>query len=83
MGLKRREQTLFKKRMQGCILATDMSRHISDLNEMKDILESIPEGDSLISEELSEEEKEKRRAKVCELMVHASDISFLARTFEN
>ena len=50
---------------------------------MKDILESIPEGDSLISEELSEEEKEKRRAKVCELMVHASDISFLARTFEN
>ena len=74
---------MFKKRMQGCILATDMSRHISDLSEMKDIMESIPEGASLISDEMSEEEKEKRRSKVCELIVHASDISFLARTMDN
>ena len=69
--------------MQGCILATDMSRHISDLSEMKDIMESIPEGASLISDEMSEEEKEKRRSKVCELIVHASDISFLARTMDS
>ena len=82
-GLNRSEQALFKKRMQGCILATDMARHMKDLTEMKDILESIPEGESLISDQMSEEEKEKRRAKVCELVVHASDISFLARTWEN
>ena len=41
--------------MQGCILATDMSRHIADLTEMKGILDSIPEGESLISDGLSEE----------------------------
>ena len=69
--------------MQGCILATDMSGHMKDLSEMKDILESVPEGESLISDKLSEEDKEKRRAKVCELVVHASDISFLARTMEH
>ena len=43
-GLSEEEQALFKKRMQGCILATDMSRHDSDLNEMKTIMDSIPEG---------------------------------------
>ena len=53
--MKRSEQVLFKKRMQGCILATDMARHMKDLTEMKDILESIPEGDPLISDEMDEE----------------------------
>ena len=69
--------------MQGCILATDMSRHDSDLNEMKAIMDSVPEGtNQILSDEMSEEEKEKRRQRVCELVVHASDIGFSARTFQ-
>ena len=44
MGLSQEDQASFKKRMQGCILATDMSRHDSDLNEMKAIMDSVPEG---------------------------------------
>ena len=69
--------------MQGCILATDMSRHDSDLNEMKAIMDSVPEGtNQILTDEMSEEEKEKRRQRVCELVVHASDIGFSARTFQ-
>jgi len=33
------QSKLFKQRMMSVILATDMSRHINDLNAMKSILE--------------------------------------------
>ena len=60
--LSREEQTLFKKRMQGCILATDMGRHDLDLAEMKAIMDSLPEGaTSIITDEMSEGEIERRR----------------------
>ena len=32
------DQQLFKMRMQGCIYATDMGRHMTDLTQMKDFL---------------------------------------------
>lgn len=41
-GLAGDEQALFKKRMQQCIMATDMSRHMGDINELKAICETIP-----------------------------------------
>ena len=43
-GLAPEQQVLFKKRMQQCIYSTDMSRHVKDLNEVKALLEQIPEG---------------------------------------
>jgi hypothetical protein len=35
------EQTRFKLRMQGCIHATDMGRHVADLAAMKEMLASL------------------------------------------
>ena len=82
-GLSADKQALFKKRMQQCILATDMSRHMSDLNSLKAPMEKVnEEGGAILPQELSEEEKESRRSEILELIVHASDISFLSRTFE-
>ena len=66
--------------MQGCILASDIAKHDTLINEVKNILDSIPDGDTIISDDLSEEEKERRKSKVCELVVHASDISVMARS---
>ena len=40
-GLDEDEQALFKRRMQLCIMATDMSRHMNDLNELKAMCENI------------------------------------------
>ena len=59
-----------------------MARHMSDINEIKTMLDEIPEGTPIISEDLPEEEKEKRKKRLLELTVHASDISFLARPQE-
>jgi len=56
-----------------------MSRHISDLNEVKALVESIPAGTPLIPEGLDKEHREKRKTKMLDLAIHASDISFLAR----
>ena len=71
---------MFKKRMLDCILATDNAKHEDLKNETKAILDSIPAGAPIISDDLSEEEKERRKSKVCELVVHASDISYMTRT---
>ena len=64
-------------------MATDMSRHMGDINELKAICEEISAGDGqLLPDQINAEEKEKRKKKVLELVVHASDISFLARPRE-
>ena len=63
-------------------MATDMSRHMTDLNEVKAICEQVPVGGKILPDDLPSEEREKRRQKVLELVVHASDISFLARPTE-
>ena len=82
-GLSVKQQALFKKRMQQCILATDMSRHMSDLNSLKTLMEKIGEGGGkVLPPALPDEEKESRRSEILELIVHAADISFLSRTME-
>ena len=51
------QQNLFKKRMQNCIYATDMGRHVGDLGKMKDLLKALniqSEKDELISEDYKE-----------------------------
>ena len=68
--------------MQQCIYATDMSRHMADLNELKTIMEEIPQGTPILADDLPFEQKEMRRGKFLELAVHASDISFLSRPME-
>ena len=59
-----------------------MARHMKDLNEIKGVIESIPEGEPLLPEGLDTEEHEKRKSCFLELVVHASDISFLSRPVE-
>jgi len=78
-GLSTADFNLFRRRMQQCIYATDMVRHMSDLNELKALVESIPAGTPLIPEGLDEEHKEKRKTRMLDLAIHTSDISFLAR----
>ena len=78
-GLNPENKQLFKRRMMLCILATDMARHMKDLNEIKLICEELDEGASILSNELPADEVENRRDKFLELVVHASDISFLSR----
>lgn len=68
--------------MLQCILATDMARHMNDLNELKAIAEVVPSGTKLLPEGLDEDEKENRITKMLELTLHASDVSFLARPRE-
>lgn len=68
--------------MMHCIFATDMARHMNDLNEIKAMFEEIPEGSPILPEGLTETEIENRRQKLIELTVHASDISFLIRPAE-
>lgn len=62
-----------------CILATDMARHMADLNDLKALAEEIPTGTQILPAGLPIEEQERRRKKLLELTMHASDISFLAR----
>ena len=59
-----------------------MARHVSDLNELKAITEGLPPGAPIIPTDLPYDEKERRRQKLLELAVHASDISFLSRPLE-
>ena len=68
--------------MKQCILATDMTRHMDDLNKIKAITERIVDGQPILTDDLTAEEREERRSAVLELSVHSSDISFLARPFE-
>ena len=75
---------LFKRRMMSSILATDMARHMTDLNEIKEFIAGLKEGDSLIEQtdmdtENREQIVEKNKQRFLDLAVHASDVSFLCR----
>ena len=61
-GLSASQLNSFKKLMQQCIYATDMGRHMNDLNELKALVESIPEGADLMPTKLDEAEKDHRRS---------------------
>ena len=52
---------VFKKRMCQCILATDMARHMADLNDLKALVEEIPSGEPVLPPGLPFEEQERRR----------------------
>ena len=65
--------------MSECIFATDMARHMNDLNELKALVEAIPSGTPVLTPGLEIEEQERRRKKLLELTLHASDISNHAR----
>lgn len=65
-----------------CILATDMARHMNDLNDLKALVEEIPNSAPILPPGLEIEEQERRRKKLLELTLHASDVSNLARSRE-
>ena len=76
------QQNRFKKRMQCCIYATDMGRHMDALNSMKEMLASLKvqsETDDIISESYAEMSVEDQQQKWCDLVVKFSDVSFQAR----
>ena len=76
------EIKVFRKRMVSHILATDMAKHMGDLNEVKNILaEHVAGGKRLVDPEVMDEQAlVKRQQTFLDLAVHASDISFLARS---
>ena len=55
-GLSSLQAAIFKKRMSQCIFATDMARHMSDLNDLKELTELIPSGESILPPGLEIEE---------------------------
>ena len=68
--------------MQQCIYATDMARHMNDLNELKAMLAECEDASSMLTSEADDNTKETRKRKMLELTVHASDISWLSRPME-
>jgi len=70
--------------MQSCIYATDMAKHMSIINDIKTIVE-VPAAAAafeLLPEGLQEAQKKLRTKLALELVVHASDLSFLGRPTE-
>ena len=41
----------FKRRMQCCILATDMAKHITDLLKLKNFINGLKDGQSILDTE--------------------------------
>lgn len=73
------EHYRFKQRMQGCIYATDMGRHVADLKTMKEMLATLKvecERDPIVSEEDQSLDLITQQQKWLELAVHFSDVSF-------
>ena len=78
-------QWLFKRRMMSCILATDMSKHMTDLIKLKNFINGLKDGQSILdTEEIDsvtpEEQVFQNQQRFLDSIVHACDISFLART---
>jgi len=63
-------------------MATDMARHMTDLNEIKELIEQVPKGTAILPEGLADDERERRRTMMMCNTLHLADISFLARPFE-
>ena len=55
------QKLAFKLRMQQSIFSTDMARHMSDLNALKEMTEGLQAGAPIIPTDLPYEEKESRR----------------------
>jgi hypothetical protein len=69
-------------RMQGCIYATDMGRHVADLKIMKEMLLAMKvesERDPVISIDYTEVDVFTQQQRWLELAVHFSDVSFQCR----
>ena len=82
-NLSAEQAGLFRRRMCECILATDMARHMSDLNDLRALVEQQGSSENLLAPGvLDPGERERRRTKLLELTIHASDISNLARPRE-
>ena len=59
-----------------------MAKHMEDINNLKLLMEEIPEGTPILPDGLESEEVEKRRKGMIQLTLHASDISFLTRPWD-
>ena len=65
------KKQLFKKRMQSCVLATDMARHMDDLKRVQAAVEE--------NEGKDKDGKSYDTQMILDLAVHASDVSFHGR----
>lgn len=80
------EFRVVRKRMIGCILATDMAKHSSDLSALKSLVETkgIKNGEN--AKEIVNRENEatmfKSQQFIMECVLHASDVSQPTRPFE-
>eukprot|EP00347_Sterkiella_histriomuscorum_P005920 403354761 len=76
----------FRKRVIGCILATDMAKHAKDLSQIKDIVESkgIKEGqnNTMIIDCTNETTVFNSQQFILECCLHACDLSQQAREFD-
>ena len=76
----------FRQRFIGIILATDMAHHASDLNKMKNLLESkgIKDGENqaAIIDTSSTKDEFNSKQTLLEFVVHAADVSTQTRHFD-
>ena len=76
----------FRQRFIGIILATDMARHTSDLNNMKTLIEQkeIIDGknQNLVVDKSSTKLEFNSKQTLLEFVVHSADISTQTRTFD-
>ena len=80
------EVKMFRKRMVGMILATDMARHVTDLGSFKSLLETreIKQGknaEKLIDFSSAAKEFDSKQ-QLIEICLHAADVSSQCRPFE-
>ncbi|CDW73306.1 3 5-cyclic nucleotide phosphodiesterase family protein [Stylonychia lemnae] len=84
--LKPEEFRILRKRMIGCILATDMAKHFADVSQLKSLAESkqIKNGQNqgMIINKENEASLFKSQQFIMELCLHACDLSQQARNFE-
>ena len=76
----------FRQRFIGIILATDMARHASDLNNMKTLLEqkgiSDGQNQSQVIDRSSTKLEFNSKQTLLEFVVHSADVSTQTRTFD-
>jgi len=82
------ERKVFRKRMIGMILATDMAEHMSHVNlidykvKHKGITREKNNGHLIIEDTESENEKFNSQQQVLEFLIHTSDLSTPTREFD-
>jgi hypothetical protein len=84
--MTKEEFKLFRKRVIGCILATDMAKHASDLAQLKTLISSndIHNGKNVDRIINSEDENQTFASQqfLMEICLHSADVSVPAREFE-